>query len=187
MRQLLCGLSFCHTNGTMYRDLKPQNLLINSNGQLKLADFGLARAFGIPVSTFSSEVVTLWCRAPDVLLGSKAYTTSIDIWSAGCIMAEMYTSHPLFLGRTNENHLTRIFYSISRLSECSWPGISQYTRYKQNFAIHSTQDLGVILSQIDTIGIDLLQKMLQLRPGLRISAAGALCHPLFDNLGPRRV
>ncbi len=80
----------------LHRDLKPQNLLINKNGQLKLADFGLARAFGIPVNTFSNEVVTLWYRAPDVLLGSRTYSTSIDIWSIGCIMAEMYTGRPLF-------------------------------------------------------------------------------------------
>jgi serine/threonine protein kinase len=184
MHQLLCGLTFCHTNRVMHRDLKPQNLLINSNGQLKLADFGLARAFGIPVNTFSNEVVTLWYRAPDVLLGSKAYTTSIDIWSSGCIMAEMYTGRPLFPGSTNENQLMRIFRIMGTPSERSWPGISQYTGYKQNFAIHPTQDLGVILPQIDTVGVDLLQKMLQLMPGLRISAAGALCHPLFDNLGP---
>lgn len=76
MHQLLLGIDFCHTNRVLHRDLKPQNLLINVQGQLKLADFGLARAFGIPVNTFSNEVVTLWYRAPDVLLGSRTYNTS---------------------------------------------------------------------------------------------------------------
>ena len=77
MFQLLKGTAFCHENRVLHRDLKPQNLLITKRNELKLADFGLARAFGIPVNTFSNEVVTLWYRAPDVLLGSRTYSTSI--------------------------------------------------------------------------------------------------------------
>jgi serine/threonine protein kinase len=80
LQQLLRGISYCHTNRVLHRDLKPQNLLINKRLELKLADFGLARAFGIPVRGYSHEVVTLWYRAPDVLLGSRQYSTSIDIW-----------------------------------------------------------------------------------------------------------
>ncbi|NXN72811.1 CDK5 kinase, partial [Himantopus himantopus] len=87
MYQLLKGLAFCHSRNVLHRDLKPQNLLINRNGELKLADFGLARAFGIPVRCYSAEVVTLWYRPPDVLFGAKLYSTSIDMWSAGCIFA----------------------------------------------------------------------------------------------------
>ena len=79
----------------LHRDLKPQNLLINREGVLKLADFGLARAFGIPVKNFTHEVVTLWYRAPDILMGSKDYNTSVDIWSVGCIFAELVTKRPL--------------------------------------------------------------------------------------------
>lgn len=182
MHQLLLGIEFCHTNRVLHRDLKPQNLLINTKGQLKLADFGLARAFGIPVNTFSNEVVTLWYRAPDVLLGSRTYNTSIDIWSAGCIMAEMYTGRPLFPGTTNEDQLVRIFRIMGTPSERTWPGISQYSEYKQNFQMYATQDLRVILPQIDPSGIDLLQRMLQLRPELRISAHDALQHPWFNDL-----
>jgi len=73
----------------MHRDLKPQNLLIDKNGNIKLADFGLARAFGLPVKTYTHEVVTLWYRAPEILLGQKQYSTPVDIWSIGCIYAEM--------------------------------------------------------------------------------------------------
>ncbi|KAI3374873.1 hypothetical protein L3Q82_021413 [Scortum barcoo] len=90
MYQLLKGLAFCHSRNVLHRDLKPQNLLINRNGELKLADFGLARAFGIPVRCYSAEVVTLWYRPPDVLFGAKLYSTSIDMWSAGCIFAGLF-------------------------------------------------------------------------------------------------
>jgi non-specific serine/threonine protein kinase len=182
MYQLLRGIAFCHENRVLHRDLKPQNLLINSKGQLKLADFGLARAFGIPVNTFSNEVVTLWYRAPDVLLGSRTYNTSIDIWSAGCIMAELYTGRPLFPGTTNDDQLQRIFRLMGTPSERSWPGISQFPEYKPNFQVYATQDLRLILPQVDTVGLNLLSSMLQLRPDMRISAADALRHPWFNDL-----
>jgi serine/threonine protein kinase len=182
MYQLLRGIAFCHENRVLHRDLKPQNLLINNKGQLKLADFGLARAFGIPVNTFSNEVVTLWYRAPDVLLGSRTYNTSIDIWSAGCIMAELYTGRPLFPGTTNEDQLQRIFRLMGTPSERSWPGISQFPEYKPNFQVYATQDLRLILPQVDTVGLNLLSSMLQLRPDMRISAAEALRHPWFNDL-----
>ncbi|KAG2164010.1 hypothetical protein JADG_003749 [Aureobasidium aubasidani] len=182
MHQLLRGIAFCHDNRVLHRDLKPQNLLINNKGQLKLADFGLARAFGIPVNTFSNEVVTLWYRAPDVLLGSRTYNTSIDIWSAGCIMAEMYTGRPLFPGTTNEDQLQKIFRLMGTPSERAWPGISQFPEYKPNFPVYATQDLRNILPQVDPVGLQLLSAMLQLRPELRISAQQALQHPWFADL-----
>jgi negative regulator of PHO system len=179
MWQLLKGIAFCHDNRVLHRDLKPQNLLINNKGALKLADFGLARAFGIPVNTFSNEVVTLWYRAPDVLLGSRTYNTSIDIWSAGCIMAEMYTGRPLFPGTTNEDQLQKIFRLMGTPSERSWPGLTQFPEYKQNWNVYATQDMRLYLPQIDQTGLQLLGSMLQLRPELRISAADALHHPWF--------
>lgn len=83
---------YCHSHRVLHRDMKPQNLLVNRNGLLKLADFGLARAFGIPLRSYTHEVVTLWYKAPEVLLGTKFYTTSVDIWSVGCIFAEMVKS-----------------------------------------------------------------------------------------------
>ena len=185
--QLLKGIAFCHENRVLHRDLKPQNLLINKKGQLKLADFGLARAFGIPVNTFSNEVVTLWYRAPDVLLGSRTYNTSIDIWSAGCIMAEMYTGRPLFPGTTNEDQLQKIFRLMGTPGERSWPGIAQLPEYKATFHVYATQDLRLIFPGLEQVALDLLMRMLQLRPEMRISAADALRHPWFGNVGGVKV
>jgi len=186
MYQLLKGVAFCHENRVLHRDLKPQNLLTNTRGQLKLADFGLARAFGIPVNTFSNEVVTLWYRAPDVLLGSRQYNTSIDIWSAGCIMAEMYSGRPMFAGTGNEDQLQKIFRLMGTPSERSWPGISAFPEYKANFPIYQTQDLRNCMPSMDALALQLLSAMLVLRPDGRISAAEALLHPYFHDLPQAR-
>lgn len=182
MFQLLKGIMFCHDNRVLHRDLKPQNLLINNKGELKLGDFGLARAFGIPFNTFSNEVVTLWYRAPDVLLGSRAYTTSIDIWSAGCIFAEMCTGKPLFPGTANEDQLIKIFRLMGTPNERTWPGISQYTNYKNNWQIFVPQDLRLIVPNLDSMGLNLLQSLLQMRPESRITARQALQHPWFHEI-----
>jgi negative regulator of PHO system len=180
MYQLLRGILFCHDNRVLHRDLKPQNLLISSKGQLKLGDFGLARAFGIPVNTFSNEVVTLWYRAPDVLLGSRNYSTSIDMWSAGCILAEMFTGKPLFSGSSNDDQLLKIFRIMGTPNERTWPGVSSYPNYKSNFALFIPQDFRVLIPNIDNLALDLLQGLLQMRPDTRLSARQALHHAWFD-------
>lgn len=88
--QLIKGMDFIHKHCVLHRDLKPQNLLISKEGIVKIADFGLARGYGVPVNNYTNEVVTLWYRPPDVLLGSKTYGTTVDIWSIGCIFAGIY-------------------------------------------------------------------------------------------------
>lgn len=107
--QLLRGLAYCHQRRVLHRDLKPQNLLITAKGELKLADFGLARAKSVPTKTYSNEVVTLWYRPPDVLLGSTDYSTHIDMWGVGCILFEMIAGRALFPGGTPTEQLGLIF------------------------------------------------------------------------------
>ncbi|TPX44461.1 hypothetical protein SeLEV6574_g04481 [Synchytrium endobioticum] len=181
MFQLLKGIEYCHANRVLHRDLKPQNLLINKKLELKLGDFGLARAFGIPVRSYSHEVVTLWYRAPDVLMGSRQYSTSIDLWSAGCIFAEMATGRPLFPGSSVRDQLSRIFKVLGTPDEQSWPKITELPEYKQDFPIYAKQLLDTLVPKLDANGIDLLGRLIEYQPEKRMSAEKALLHPFFDD------
>jgi serine/threonine protein kinase len=114
--QLIEGVRCCHSHRILHRDLKPQNLLINKQGTLKLADFGLSRCFDVPLRPYTHEVVTLWYRAPEILLGDSYYSTPVDIWSIGCIFAEMATKTPLFAGDSEIDQIFRTFrYLLSPL------------------------------------------------------------------------
>jgi negative regulator of PHO system len=117
-----------------------------------------------------------------VLLGSRNYTTSIDIWSIGCIMAEMYTGKPLFPGKTNEDQLLRIFQMFGTPNEATWPRVTEFSEYKINFPIYQPMDIRAVVPTIEPLGIDLLSRMLQYQPHLRISAKDALSHLYFRDL-----
>ena len=120
----------------MHRDLKPQNLLIDMNGTIKLADFGLARAFGVPVRAYTHEVVTLWYRAPEVLLGTVRYSTALDMWSVATVVAEMATKKPLFCGDSEIDQLYRIFVVLGTPTQEMWPGVEQLSDYRGAYDIN---------------------------------------------------
>uniref|UniRef100_A0A665WQG7 Cyclin-dependent kinase 14 n=1 Tax=Echeneis naucrates TaxID=173247 RepID=A0A665WQG7_ECHNA len=166
--QLLRGLSYIHQRYILHRDLKPQNLLISDTGELKLADFGLARAKSVPSHTYSNEVVTLWYRPPDVLLGSTDYSTCLDMWGVGCIFIEMIQGVAAFPGMKDiQDQLERIFLVLGTPSEDSWPG---YFHSQLGYVDHAEE---------------LASRFLQCFPKNRLSAQAALNHEYFSNLPPR--
>jgi cyclin-dependent kinase 2 len=180
--QMLRGIAFCHSHRVLHRDLKPQNLLIDRDRNLKLADFGLARAFGIPVRTYTHEVVTLWYRAPEILLGSKHYATPVDMWSVGCIFAEMVNGRPLFPGDSEIDELFRVFRYLGTPNEETWPGVSNLPDFKATFPQWRSRPITECCPSLDADGLDLLAKMLIYEPSKRISAKAALSHPYFEDL-----
>ncbi|KAG0570974.1 hypothetical protein M758_6G193200 [Ceratodon purpureus] len=182
--QILRGIAYCHSHRVLHRDLKPQNLLIDRRtNALKLADFGLARAFGIPVRTFTHEVVTLWYRAPEILLGSCHYSTPVDVWSVGCIFAEMVTQRPLFPGDSEIDELFRIFRLLGTPTEETWPGVTSLPDFKSAFPKWPAKSVGSVVPGLEPLGIDLLAKMLILEPSRRITARTALEHEYFKDVG----
>ncbi|KAJ1524160.1 hypothetical protein ONE63_010687 [Megalurothrips usitatus] len=185
--QILQAILFCHKRRVFHRDLKPQNLLIADNGIIKVADFGLGRAFGIPVRVYTHEVVTLWYRAPEILLGSMRYSCPIDVWSIGCIFAEMASKRPLFQGDSEIDQLFRIFRVLTTPDEKNWPGVSSLREYKATFPCWSVNNLSTHAKNINDSGMDLLQQMLIYNPEKRISARAALKHPFFDTLDKTKL
>mmetsp|Transcript_6060 Transcript_6060/g.9181 ORF Transcript_6060/g.9181 Transcript_6060/m.9181 type:complete len:296 (-) Transcript_6060:213-1100(-) len=181
--QLLTGVAYCHHHRVLHRDLKPPNLLINREGLLKLADFGLARAFGIPVRSYTHEVVTLWYRAPDILMASRKYSTPVDIWSVGCIFAEMCNGRPLFSGTSEADQLDKIFRLLGTVRP--YPGIEELPEYSPDVLPQyppPRNGIGSLVPTLNASGVDLLSRMLQYDPAKRITAQKALEHPFFFDL-----
>ncbi|CBY18142.1 unnamed protein product [Oikopleura dioica] len=180
--QILQALSFCHSRRVLHRDLKPQNLLISpETGILKLADFGLGRAFNIPLRVYTHEVVTLWYRAPEVLLGCLRYSIPIDMWAVGAIMAEIATLRALFAGDSEIDQLYRIFRILGTPSNKIWKGVENFKDWKEGFP--KWEGSGIPFADdwpMCDLGKDLLKKFLIYDPASRISAKAALNHPYFQ-------
>jgi len=182
--QICAALEFCHARRIIHRDLKPQNLLIDSKGLIKIADFGLGRSFGVPIRAFTHEVVTLWYRCPEVLLGMKRYSCGIDTWSIGCIFAEMVTKKPIFQGDSEIDEIFKIFQILGTPSNAEWEGVEELPDYKNAFPKWKPKNLKDLLPDMEPAGIDLLQKFLIYSPASRMSARKALKHPYFFDFDP---
>merc|ERR550537_1843140 len=182
-RQLLLGMEFCHANRIIHRDLKPQNLLIDANMRLKIADFGLARAFSLPIPQYTHEVITVWYRPLEILLGSKLYSLPVDMWGVGCILAEMATGSPLFAGDSEIDTAFKIFQKLGTPTEAMWPGLSELPDFKTSFPKWKPKGWANIrntAAQVGPEGIDLLDQLMRYDPKTRMSARAALAHPYFN-------
>lgn len=188
--QLLRGLSYCHKRRVLHRDVKPQNLLISEIGELKLADFGLARAKSVPSHTYSHEVVTLWYRPPDVLLGSTEYSTSLDMWGVGCIFVEMITGTAIFPGvRDTYDQLDKIFKVLGTPTEEDWSGVTRLPGYKAlKLGQYRSKKLGLYWPRLHDVvhGETMATAFLQLDPQRRIGADEAMHHAYFNGL-PKKI
>lgn len=180
--QLCTGIEFCHAMRILHRDLKPQNLLISNDLRLKIADFGLARAYQVPIPKYTHEVVTVWYRAPEILLGSVLYSIPVDMWSVGCIFAEMATGTPLFAGDSEIDTIFKVFQKLGTPTDEMWPELKTLPDFKPTFPKWPAKGWANIrntLQQVGPSGVDLLGKIMAYDPRQRLSAREALQYPYF--------
>ncbi|XP_017003870.2 serine/threonine-protein kinase PITSLRE isoform X2 [Drosophila takahashii] len=188
-QQLLKAVAHLHDNWILHRDLKTSNLLLSHKGILKVGDFGLAREYGSPIKKYTSLVVTLWYRAPELLLCSPVYSTPIDVWSVGCIFAEFLQMLPLFPGKSEIDELNRIFKELGTPNEKVWPGYTELPAVK-NMLSQNSQFTEYPVSQLrkhfqektSEMGLSLLQGLLTYDPKKRLTADAALKHDYFKEL-----
>jgi serine/threonine protein kinase len=194
LQQLLSACHYLHTNNILHRDLKPSNILVSRNGVLKIADFGLARRYNpLTDRQLTYMIVTLWYRVPELLLGCTAYDNKIDMWSVGCVIAELYQRcPPLFQGANEKKQLQKIFEKCGRPTKDNWPDIEHTCplwRKVQQSSIHSCQKVAPWPvwkndkphnSMTSNSTENMISNLLQLNPKLRWSANDALVSEYFS-------
>ncbi|XP_058841454.1 mitogen-activated protein kinase 12-like isoform X1 [Acipenser ruthenus] len=178
--QILKGLKYIHSSGIIHRDLKPGNLAVNQDCELKILDFGLARHAD---SEMTGYVVTRWYRAPEVILNWMHYTQTVDIWSVGCIMAEMLSGKPLFKGNDHLDQLTEIMKITGTPTQDFIHKLQSQDAKNYIMSLPKVQkkDLQALFSKANPLAVSLLEKMLVLDAERRITAAEALAHPYFES------
>ncbi|KAL7605991.1 cyclin-dependent kinase D-3 [Lactuca sativa] len=182
LQMTLKGLAFCHKKWVLHRDMKPNNLLIGPRGQLKLADFGLARIFGSPDRRFTHQVFARWYRAPELLFGAKQYGPGVDVWAAACIFAELLLRRPFLQGSSDIDQLGKIFAAFGTPKASQWPDMI-YLPDHVEYQYVPGQPLRALFPMANDDALDLLSKMFAYDPKARISAQMALEHRYFTS-GP---
>uniref|UniRef100_A0A1J3DRZ7 Cyclin-dependent kinase D-3 n=1 Tax=Noccaea caerulescens TaxID=107243 RepID=A0A1J3DRZ7_NOCCA len=174
----LKGLAYCHEKWVLHRDMKPNNLLIGPDGQLKLADFGLARIFGSPGRRFTHQVFARWYRAPELLFGAKQYGAAVDVWAAGCIFAELLLRRPFLQGNSDIDQLSKIFAAFGTPKADQWPDVTKLPDYVE-YQFIPAPSLRSLFPAASEDALDLLSKMFTYDPKARISVKKALEHRYF--------
>ena len=183
--QILCGLKYIHSAEVLHRDLKPSNILLNSNCDLKLCDFGLSRTTTMDDPGILTEyVVTRWYRAPEIMLSVQEYTKAIDVWSVGCIFAEMLKRKPLFPGSDYIEQLKLIakFTGTPAREDLWFVTNPRAKRFMEGLPPSAPQDLRTKFGSVPDVALELLQRMLMLDPSRRITVDEALEHSYMDTL-----
>ncbi|KAH8664300.1 kinase-like domain-containing protein [Xylariales sp. PMI_506] len=173
------GVWFCHENFVLHRDIKPNNLLIAADGEVKLADFGLARSFSDPYKIMTSNVITRWYRPPELLFGAKHYSGAVDVWSVGCVIAELARRAPFMPGDTEIDQIKQICDNIGTPTEDNWPGVTKLPDYmvdSDTKPVHAKAHYLGMFGSLGADGVDLLMKTLVLDPKKRITAREMLDH-----------
>ena len=182
MKQLLTGLHYCHRNNILHRDIKGSNLLIDNNGILKLADFGLARSCASEnAKTLTNRVITLWYRPPELLLGAQSYGPAVDLWSAGCIFAELLHGKPILPGKNEMEQLDLIFKLCGTPTPNNWPDAERLPWAAKTFIAKKPFPRRVheVFRRFPHNARSLVDKFLTLDPSQRISSKDALDSDYF--------
>lgn len=180
LQMTLKALAFCHKKWVLHRDMKPNNLLIGADGQLKLGDFGLARIFGSPDRRFTHQVFARWYRAPELLFGTKQYGPAVDIWGAGCVFAELLLRRPFLQGSSDIDQLGKIFAAFGTPKPAQWPDMVYLPDYVE-YQYVPAPPLRSLFPMASDDALDLLSKMFTYDPKARITAQQALEHRYFTS------